>query len=358
MNCCETSSRRTEVCCTSPNAVLTRSVAVRVSCVEEDTSSAVAEDSSATAEISAVVSVNCCRCWAISSTAPPISTNASRACSTVSAPLSLWCAPSSTKPTTLAVWAWISSISLPIDAAARPGLLGELAHLFGDDREAAALLAGARRLDRGVQRQQVGLAGDAGDRLDDAADLARLPGEIGDRRRWRCPPSRARTASPWLASSAAATPGVAQLARALGRRRPSPPPCRACSLSICAWRSAPVATSVTAWRSRRPRGSLLKALADLVRGALDAARRLDEQAERAGDRGLDLVDAVREVLARAPVAEAVDVDSHRHERVVIESIDDRLDVVVEDRVDRPDGFQPAVLERLEDRAVNDAGRVG
>ena len=33
--------------------------------------------------------------------------------------------------------------------------LGELADLVGDDREAAARLAGARRLDRGVQREQV-----------------------------------------------------------------------------------------------------------------------------------------------------------------------------------------------------------
>ena len=40
------------------------------------------------------------------------------------------------------------------------GLLGQLADLLGDDREAAALLAGARGLDRGVQREQVGLLGD------------------------------------------------------------------------------------------------------------------------------------------------------------------------------------------------------
>src|SRR5438045_1573754 len=37
------------------------------------------------------------------------------------------------------------------------GLLGQLADLLGDDREAAALLAGPRRLDGGVQRQQVRL---------------------------------------------------------------------------------------------------------------------------------------------------------------------------------------------------------
>ena len=43
------------------------------------------------------------------------------------------------------------------------GRLGELAHLVGDDREAAALLARAGGLDRGVERQQVGLVGDLGD---------------------------------------------------------------------------------------------------------------------------------------------------------------------------------------------------
>ena len=48
-----------------------------------------------------------------------------------------------------------------------PGLLGELADLFGHDREAPALLAGAGGLDRGVEREQVGLLRDAGDGLDD-----------------------------------------------------------------------------------------------------------------------------------------------------------------------------------------------
>ena len=51
------------------------------------------------------------------------------------------------------------------------GLLGQLAHLFGHHREAAPVVAGARRLDRGVQRQQVGLLGDPGDVFYDGADL-------------------------------------------------------------------------------------------------------------------------------------------------------------------------------------------
>ena len=44
------------------------------------------------------------------------------------------------------------------------GVVGELLHLGGDDREAAARLAGARRLDGGVEREHVGLAGDGLDR--------------------------------------------------------------------------------------------------------------------------------------------------------------------------------------------------
>ena len=42
--------------------------------------------------------------------------------------------------------------------------------LGGDDGEAAPGLAGARRLDRRVQRQQIGLRREAADQLDDAAD--------------------------------------------------------------------------------------------------------------------------------------------------------------------------------------------
>ena len=51
------------------------------------------------------------------------------------------------------------------------GFLGELADLLGDDREPAALLPGASGLDRRVEREQVGLLGDCGDRLDDRSDL-------------------------------------------------------------------------------------------------------------------------------------------------------------------------------------------
>src|SRR3954454_20441286 len=61
------------------------------------------------------------------------------------------------------------------------GLLRQLADLLGHDREAAALLAGTGGLDGRVQRQKVRLLRDAGDGLDDAADLRRLGAELADR---------------------------------------------------------------------------------------------------------------------------------------------------------------------------------
>ena len=51
-------------------------------------------------------------------------------------------------------------VSCTMSSAAVCELLGELAHLLGDDREAAARVAGARRFDRRVEREQVRLIGD------------------------------------------------------------------------------------------------------------------------------------------------------------------------------------------------------
>ena len=49
--------------------------------------------------------------------------------------------------------------------------VGELADLRRDHREAAPVLAGARRFDRCVEREQVRLFRDAVDHFDDVADL-------------------------------------------------------------------------------------------------------------------------------------------------------------------------------------------
>ncbi len=52
------------------------------------------------------------------------------------------------------------------------GLLGQRLHFGCHHGKATAGLAGARSLDRGVQRQQVGLAGDGIDQFDHVADAA------------------------------------------------------------------------------------------------------------------------------------------------------------------------------------------
>ena len=51
--------------------------------------------------------------------------------------------------------------------------LRKVAHFRSNDREAAARFTGTRRLDRGVERQQVGLAGNLIDHADDVGNLAR-----------------------------------------------------------------------------------------------------------------------------------------------------------------------------------------
>ena len=66
------------------------------------------------------------------------------------------------------------------------GLLGKRFHLIGDHREATAGFACTGRLDRCIERQQIGLRGDVVDQLDDDIDPVsggheRLNGMIGPR---------------------------------------------------------------------------------------------------------------------------------------------------------------------------------
>jgi hypothetical protein len=53
------------------------------------------------------------------------------------------------------------------------GLTGQGLDLSGDHRKTLAGFTGARRLDGGVERQQVGLVGDLGNRINDLRDLTR-----------------------------------------------------------------------------------------------------------------------------------------------------------------------------------------
>ena len=60
------------------------------------------------------------------------------------------------------------------DLLGRTGrVLRQFAHFVGDDGETAAVFAGARGFDRGVEREQVGLVGDFFDQSENLADLAR-----------------------------------------------------------------------------------------------------------------------------------------------------------------------------------------
>ena len=107
--------------------------------------------------------------------------------------------------------------------------VGELADLARDHGEAAAVLAGARRFDRRVERQQVRLLGDAVDDLDDVADLigvrAEPPdvaAELGDRRA-----DRRHRVDDRVDRRAAALGGLRRLrSRSSAASRPAPRPLR------------------------------------------------------------------------------------------------------------------------------------
>ena len=194
------------------------------------------------------------------------------------------------------------STSSAIWPAALLGLLGELAHLLGDDREAAALLAGAGGLDRGVERQQVRLLGDAGDRVDDAADL------LGHRRRARSIAlgdgrrTRARRASPRSPRHGASAPSCGDGARLLGGVGGRP----ARRGAVAAWRAA---TSLGRRRARlgdRAPGARRPArprrrrgdLADRAAGLLASRRHLLRTPATTSRAGGDLARSSRRVCSR------------------------------------------------------------
>nr|WP_240046654.1 hypothetical protein [Paracraurococcus ruber] len=74
---------------------------------------------------------------------------------------------------------WMAPIWAPISSVAF-GLAGQRLHLARHHGEALARLARPRRLDRRVQRQQVGLPGDVADQPQHVADALRRVGEAGD----------------------------------------------------------------------------------------------------------------------------------------------------------------------------------
>jgi len=59
-------------------------------------------------------------------------------------------------------------------SSARVPIRRQAAHFFRDDREAPAMLAGARGFDGGVQRQQIGLRRELLDEIDEVVDRRAL----------------------------------------------------------------------------------------------------------------------------------------------------------------------------------------
>ena len=57
--------------------------------------------------------------------------------------------------------------------------LGQVAHLVGDHGKTTPIITGPRRLDRRIQRQQVGLAGDRLNHLGDLGDLLGTVAQTG-----------------------------------------------------------------------------------------------------------------------------------------------------------------------------------
>jgi hypothetical protein len=85
--------------------------------------------------------------------------------------------PASIASTAPRVCSWKSSTIFPNFAGGVACRLGQPSHFAGNDGKAASLLACARRLDGGVQSQQVGLLRNLLDHIHDANDLLALLAE-------------------------------------------------------------------------------------------------------------------------------------------------------------------------------------
>ena len=119
------------------------------------------------------------------------------------------------EPLASTVWlvaCWMAVILAVMSSVARAVWAGEALHFLGDDREAAAGIAGAGGLDGRVERQQVGLAGDVADQAEDRFD--RL--DVGRQRLADLRPpgsawSPARVATPAATSTSVRASSIARI---------------------------------------------------------------------------------------------------------------------------------------------------
>ena len=124
---------------------------------------------------------------AASDTLLAISCAAAVCCSTAAAiaPVNAWISPTLPETDWMAPTAALVEILDRVDLLGnRVGCLGglrrKLLHLGGHHRETAARLARTRRFDGGIQRQKIGLIGDAADHRYDGADLLGRAGKPPD----------------------------------------------------------------------------------------------------------------------------------------------------------------------------------
>ena len=131
-------------------------------------------------DTSVVPAAACCTLRAISCVAAPCSSTAEAMAVAISL-ISPMVAPIDWIAATALAGGALHRGDLGADLLGRlGGLVGQALDLGRHHGEALAGLAGARRLDGGVERQQIGLAGDVVDQADHLADLLRGVGQALD----------------------------------------------------------------------------------------------------------------------------------------------------------------------------------
>ncbi len=200
------------------------------------------------------------------------------------------------------------------------------------------MLACPGGFDGGVEREQVGLVGDAGDRLEDPADLVGLVGQLVDP--GPCVlPGDPHPLHDVVGRGGGVRTGRTELLSAPGRARHLVGQLAA----VLEHHRLALGTLGHLGAGRGDPGhgvgGLIDVLAHLAEHVVHALRGVDEQPQRLVHGRLELGRAVGQVVPVAANLDHGQLDAERGERVEVERVGDRLEVVVEDRADRPLGGQ-------------------